>query len=230
MQSTLHNVDSQQRQSDGRMTLGASYPVWEKWRTSASIVGIQDFAQSKKASFGNARVAVSRSAYRLTEDTVFIPAIGLRLPTNVDDRKSKTYNGSGGIRPLLLTNWSIAGSPLATILSVEAIKNHHTYNRAASGDANLDHQITTYLGVEKPLGGGFSFLLDGDYTYAQTYEKSMRTLFSMGQSVTYEHKQISITIGHSNDGDALMANGRDYNVQVFDQNTSVVYVNTRFVY
>jgi hypothetical protein len=72
--------------------------------------------------------------------------------------------------------------------------------------------------------------LEGDYTYARNYHDVAITKFTFEQSLTYEEKQWSLTLAHSNGGDALQANGTDYNIQVFDENRSTVYARLKFVY
>ena len=229
-ESTLHNPDSVDRSAESRINLAASYPLSDKIRSALSVSAIQGLDTAQKTYLSNAKLSFSHSAIRLTQDTSLLAGAGLRLPTNVEDRKLKSYNGAAYIAPQLLTNWSPSGFTFTTLYRVEAQKNSHYWDRTASGAANLSYSVVNYLGVEHYLTEHISILVDGDYTYARTYQNSLRTNFSVGESITYEAPKWSLTLGHSNGADALLANGQDYNIKAFDEKTSAVYINTRIVF
>jgi hypothetical protein len=229
--SNLYGTESRDHEAEGRLVIAPSYKLGANYRLSLSNTLIQNFEQERETRLGNSKLTLSHVPLYLTDDTILIAAGGLRLPTNVEDRHRNTYNGSLVLEPNLITNWTVYGSPFVTVLGAYLTKNTHTYDRNAGGGANTSYSTTGYFGIEKEFLPKFSILLDGDYTYARTYQNSMRTQFSIGQSITYQHdKDLSVTIGHSNAGDALKANGTDYNIAVFDGNFSVVYANIRAVF
>lgn len=230
-ESNLYAAGSRDYQAGGRFQIAPAYRINSNLKASATLTILQDMSSpERKTAFANTKLAVSHTPIRLTDDTSLILVGGGRLPTNSDDRREKTYNGGLLTESLLLTQWAPRGFTFTTITGLYLVKNFHTYDRDSRGEVNMDNQAMAYFGVEKYLTPRISLTLDGDYTLATAYNGSRRTLFDIGQSLTYEGDGYSITIGHTNGGDALQANGTDYNVRVFDQNTSVVYANMRFVY
>jgi hypothetical protein len=229
--SNLYQAGSERREAEGRLIFTPSLKLGSKYRLSLSNIIIQNFEQERETRFGNSKLSLNRMPLTLTDDTILIASAGVRLPTNVEDRKRNTYNGSLVLEPTLLTNWTILGSPLVTVFGLYLTKNTHTFDRNSSDGANTSYSAAGYAGIEKEIIPKFSMLVDGDYTYARTYQNSLRTQFSIGQSMTYQrNKELSFTVGHTNSGDALKANGTDYNVSIFDGNFSVVYANVRAIF
>lgn len=229
--SNLYGTESRDHEAEGRLVIAPSYKLGDNYRISLSNTIIQNFENERQTRLGNSKLLLSHVPIYLTNDTMLIATGGMRLPTNVEDRHLNTYNGSLVLDPNVITNWTVLGSPFVSVVGVYLTKNTHTYDRNASGGANTSYSAMGYFGIEKEILPKLTFLVDGDYTYARTYQGSMRTLFSMGQSLTYQHnKDLSLTVGHSNGGDALKANGTDYNIAVFDGRQSVVYANIRAVF
>lgn len=191
---------------------------------------IQGLDTAQKTYLSNAKLSFSHSAIRLTQDTSLLAGAGLRLPTNVEDRKLKSYNGAAYIAPQLLTNWSPSGFTFTTLYRLEAQKNSHYWDRTASGAANLSYSVVNYLGVEHYLTEHISILVDGDYTYARTYQNSLRTNFSVGKSITYEAPSGASRLGTATAPMPCWPMVRTTNIKAFDEKTSAVYINTRIVF
>lgn len=231
-ESNLYEDEARERDSKGRISLTPSYKLTSEYQVSLSMGLMQDFERNERAQVTNFRLSLAHVPVRITEDSYLIPVVGVRLPTNVLDRKENSYNGSALAEGTILTNWRVANVNFTTVYGAYLLKNFHTWEQAASHAANLSYSVRNYFGIEKYIiADKLSILFDGDYTYAETYTGSMRTLFSLSQSITYEYsRQFSVTAGHSNGGDALKANGRDYDISVYDGNTSTVYAYVRAVY
>lgn len=229
-ESNLYESNSVEHEATGKLTIAPSYKQ-KNYKATLSIPMLQNFDHGQESTLGNAKATVTHMPIELTQDTKLVPVAGVRLPTNVKDRKDNSYQGGLVAEGSILTEWTLKGVPFSTVYTLQANKNFHEFTRGRRGNSNTDYSVVNYFGVEKYLTRKLSFLFDGDYTYAQTYDGSMRTLFSIGQSFSYEfNNDLSVTVGHSNGGDALQANGTDYDIQVFDKNRSVVYANVRAVF
>lgn len=228
--SNLYEADSGERSSNSRISLAPSYKL-KNMRLGASTSVIQQTEPVAKGTVSNTRLTVTHVPIALSEDTVFIPVAGGVAPTNEEDRRFNSYNGGALLEGTTITSFAVFGENFAGIAGIALAKNFHTWDRTNTGAANIDYKADFYFGIEKALGRKLTFLLDGDYIYARTYVDTLRTQFAIGQSLTWQENKIwSFTIGHSNDGDALKANGTDYNISVYDGRTSVVYANIRAVY
>lgn len=228
--STLHKNEQNGRDSYGRILIAPSYPLNDDYRATLSGSLLQNFNQEQRTSASNAKLSISRKPLALTQDTLFIPAGGLRLPTNEYDRRDNTFNGAVLLEPQMLTQFNLKGVNFTMITMLTATKNIHTYTRNNAGSANVSYSIAPGLGFETYIYKNFALSIDGTYTYARTYQDTPRTSFSLGQSLTYEQPAWSLTIGHYNEADALKYNGTESNINVFDSNTSAVYGQVRVIY
>ncbi len=228
--TTLHKTEQDGRSSSGRIVLAPSYQLSPDYRATLTGSLIQNLDQEQKTQFSNTKISVSRQPLQLTQDTAVILSAGGRLPTNEDDRRDNTFNGSLQFEPQAFTEWSARGFRFTTIYALSAVKNFHTYDRNNLARANMSYSVTPYVGFETYILKNVVLTLDGDMTLARTYQDSPRTLFSFGQSLTFEQKGWSATIGHTNAADAFTYNGTDSNVRLFDDNTSAVYGQLRVAY
>lgn len=228
--STLHKNEQNGRQSSGRIVLSPSYQLSPDYRAILTGSLIQNLDEERKTQFSNTKLSISRQPLALTPDTALVLSAGGRLPTNEDDRRDNTFNGSILFEPQAFTEWNLRGFRFTTIYALSAIKNFHTYSRNHVGQGNMSYSVTPYLGFETYLAKNLVLTIDGDVSFARTYDDSPRTLFSLGQSLTFDQKGWSATIGHTNAADAFTYNGTDSNVRLFDDNTSAVYGQLRVAY
>ena len=228
--STLQKTEQDGREAFGRILLAPSYLLSDDYRIGATGSLIQNFNEEQKTTYGNTRVSLSRKPLQLTQDSSLILIAGGRLPTNPDDRRDNTFNGSVLIDPNLITEWNIFGQRFTTTLELILSKNFHTYDRNNSSAANMSYTAINYFGVETHISDRVLLTVDGDYTYGRSYQDTPMTTFSLGQSLTYEQTDWSLTLGHTNSAQALKANGSDYNISAFDKHTSAVFSSLRFVY
>jgi hypothetical protein len=230
-ESNLYETGAREYDAKGRLTIAPSYKFSDNYRATVSASLLQDFEGGREGLLSNAKATVTHLPIKISQDSMIIPVAGLRLPTNVKDRKDNSFVTAALVEASLLTNWTIKNVPFSTIYAVYLTKNFHEFERGRAGNDNTDYSIINYAGIEKYITRKLSILIDGDYSYGRTYRGNPKKLFSVGQSLTYEFSNdLSVTVGHSNGGNAFQANGTDYDVQVFDENRSIVYANVRAVY
>ena len=228
--STLQKTEQDGRDAYGRIVLAPSYLIGKDYRAGASGSIKQNLNEEEKTVYGNTRVNISRKPLQLTQDTSIVLVAGGRLPTNPDDHRDNTFNGSVLVDPSLITEWNILGKRFTTTYELTLSKNFHTYDRNNKSEANMSYTAISYFGIETYILDNVVLTLDGDYTYGRSYQDTPKTAYSIGQSVTYEQPKWSLTVGHTNSANALQANGRDHNISTFDKHTSAIYSLLRIVY
>ncbi len=228
--STLQKTEQDGRDAYGRIILAPSYLIGKDYRVGASGSIKQNLNEEEKTQYANTRLNVSRKPLQLTQDTSVVLVAGGRLPTNPDDHRDNTFNGSVLVDPSLITEWNILGQRFTTSYQLTLSKNFHTYDRNNKSEANMSYTAISYFGIETYILDNVVLTLDGDYTYGRSYQDTPKTAYSLGQSITYEQPKWSVTIGHTNAASALQANGRDYNISAFDKHTSAIFTALRVVY
>lgn len=229
--SNLYETSSRDANAQAELTLNPSYKVSESLKIGLRSTVRQELHFPNDSELTNTKLSLTRVPLTLTHDSSLILGGGVFIPTNEKDRKKNSFNTALTFEPLMLTNFTLMGSNFVALSGLNLRKNIHTYDRNASGSANISYSAGLYGGIEKEILPNLTLTVDGEYKYARTYQNSMRTNFALSQELTYQvDKDLSFSIGHSNDGDALKASGTDYDIQVFDGNTSVVYANVRSSY
>jgi hypothetical protein len=99
----------------------------------------------------------------------------------------------------------------------------HEFERTADGEANLSTKLSYSILYIQALSQIFSAELYAKYNTGWTYQNDLKTSFSISEKLNLDiKKNISTYIQHSNDGNALQANGSDSNIQIYDKNKSVM--------
>lgn len=229
--TNLYATNSQDKDAQAELTLAPSYRITDSLKLGASATVRQQLQFPNDSELTNTRISLTHLPIQLTQDSILIAAGSAIAPTNEKDRKKNSFSGALTFEPLVLTNFTVLGQSFVALTGLNLRKNVHAWDRNAAGQANINYSAGYYLGFEKEILPKLSLTIDGEYKYARTYQNSMRTNFVLGQELSYQYeKDLMFALGHSNDGDALKANGTDYDVQVFDGNTSVIYANVRATY
>jgi hypothetical protein len=94
----------------------------------------------------------------------------------------------------------------------------------ASRNFTYSSSQTLALSYEWPVGISISATLV--HRNALTYQSNIRESFEISEELGYEiNKTFSVAVGHTNSGNALKANGVDSNIQLMDENSSMVYAS-----
>lgn len=218
-ESTLHEPGSVDHFAESRLTVAPAFLLNAKQQVRTSLALIQQHGAIQKSAISNLKITWSHSPLNISERVSWIPQAGGSLPTNEDDQRHNSFQGSVFIEPIIMVNWS----RWALYWTPTAVKNIHGYTRNHNSVANISHSLSNALTLEwtrKSLSLGVT----AGYIMGWTYQDNLRDQFILDQSVTYAvDKQWTLILGHSNSGDMLKSNGRDRNVSFFDENSSTVY-------
>jgi hypothetical protein len=100
----------------------------------------------------------------------------------------------------------------------------HDYQVTETGSSNPQYSLAQRAILSFSLSDNFSLDLDGSYTRYYSYQGTTWDLFNFDQSISYAFNAYgSVYIGHNNSGSALAPNGRDSNLDLFDDRSSTVY-------
>ncbi len=103
-------------------------------------------------------------------------------------------------------------------------KNLHEYKTTTSGVSNTNYAFTQVYTLGYSFLDSFSASISFVHSTGWTYEDTRKdSSFSLSQSLSYSYKRYSFTIGHTNSGSVLAANGRDTDIKPFDEDSSMYY-------
>lgn len=222
---------------DGSRTDGLDYEgrLSIKISSKYSLLFIGGYSQNLKNSegddFSDTAVIASRAATEMGKLLLMGYGISSILPTSKDTYKNKGLLGSIGTSLNLKLNPDRLINGLGISGSVSIGRNFHEFETALDGKVNTQYSSKQSLALEYDLGAGFS--LSGSFIHRNTwsYQNVMRDSFESSEELGYQfNPTFAIAVGHANSGATLKPNGTDSNVQLINENTSLVYASTTVMF
>ena len=109
-------------------------------------------------------------------------------------------------------------------------RNFHTYEEDINGSVLNQYSSNQSLGIEYSLSN-WSVGVDFVNRSRLTYKGNTKSTFELTEEIGYSvNDNFSLALGHTNAGSTLKANGVDSNIELIDENSSVVYGTIGFSY
>ena len=147
-------------------------------------------------------------------------------PTSQTNRKETRFQGAGGLAVKASGEFKL----LSASYALSYRRNVHEYTVSFENKENIRDIIGQSVTVDIPLFQKVSisslFLYKNSWTYQNHYKQS----FNFDVDLNYEAiKDLTFNVGTSNEGSALKANGKDSNVQFYDNKSSVIRAGVTYV-
>ncbi len=186
---------------------------------SASTGLQQTYSGQMKADLFNTVVALNIKNFSVNPDVHAALALRATLPTEEASREEKSLRAGFSLRPTLVFNGTFMHRPAQSRLYLDLLQNVHRYETDHLGKANTQYRARLYAEASVALDSRQLWWASalGYYDAGHTYKGALRTGYGLGQEISRDLKnQFSVYAQHSISGNALAANGRDLNVEVFD--------------
>ena len=225
--STLHAQDAYERQAMTSLSLAPSYLISKGLKLSAATMIYKEETGAGNSGVDNTLIALSL-AKPLTKETSWFGTLGAIAPTNEELRDQTSYQGAARLGGGLNFANLIFDSSLRYVLNYT--RNFHEFSQTASGGFNVRQTLVQTLEYTLPFNDQWSLQTVFSYTYGLTYQDDMRTKFYAGADINWSvMKNLIITAGTSNEGNALKPNGSDSNINFYDDTSSVVKLGITYV-
>lgn len=170
-------------------------------------------------SVSNTTIALAMAGATLNSKTKLSHSVSAILPTNEEVREKDRLQGAGALGTKII----FESPSLNAVGSVSLRKNVHEFEINAENAANVEYSFNQRLDLEFPLSEKFALTATGIYRSGWTYEGSQRNSFVFDAGLDFAASTaLTLSVGTTNDASTLQANGRDSNIALFDENTSVV--------
>lgn len=191
--------------------------------TLSSIISVeQQMTPPENTILSNTPVSLSYSRYQLAHVINITNKLTAVLPTNKDIAKQDSYRGT-----ISLGNdfsYTFESVPLKSAYGIALGRNIHEYKRNFMGAPNIEYSLTHSASLQLNLTKTFDFSTLFFYKQARTYNGFERSAFFTMATLNYDYnKDLRLSIGTSNEGNALKANGRDSNITLFNEHSSTVF-------
>lgn len=211
------------------LLLAPSYPLSKIETLSLVLGGNKDLTGERLWIYNDTYLAYSRNLYK-TEDQ-FLSLSGISRifhPTNEESRQIKTLRTKLFFGPQvkidLAKKWAFL--PLTVTYRPYYQQSFHRYKVAYDGKSNTQYSLSNRLILDYSFTEKISLTVDSIYGRSYTYQGNPQDTFVFDQSLGYSlNETYSFSLGHNNEGGALKANGRDSNVEIFNNNKSTFYLS-----
>lgn len=192
------------------------------------------------------KVALSKQLYGVQDTLVSDTELGLSIKGAKINERWSTLHSIAGVLPTseksqqvnklkgaVAVNNGIAFSK--NILTVKYVlglsRSVHEYEQNINGEFMNEYGIKNTLDVKIQATDKLTASLVGIYRTAITYVNTPRYAFELHGDLGYDFtQQLSASVGLSNDGNALAANGIDSNISLYNEDTSYWRAGLSYVY
>lgn len=229
LDTTLHQEGSYERQVQQVFSIAPGYRFSSSWKLGSTVSVIKDDSVSGVGNtiFDNTSISLSYNRPLLTHLNWKTSAGGV-IPTNQEQREQTTFQGAARLSTGLAIDSLVLQSSLSYTISFN--RNFHEYNINADGKFNTRDSIGQTIGYDIPITSKISFSTSFFYQMAHNYADELSTRFSAGADLNWTPlKNLTLIVGTSNDGNALKPNGRDSNIEFFNDNTSIIKLGVNYI-
>lgn len=177
---------------------------------------------SVKYSFKSTNWAWS-APYLLT----FRPALSTVIPMSKGSTKRDNLQGalSGSVAFGIIPDGIYKSDGVwSVMIGLSAGQNFYTYEENINGKVLNKYSSNQSMDINYSIAD-FSFSLSYLHRSRWTYQGNIRESFALGQEIGYGlNDNFAVSVGHSNEGAMIKANGYESNLDVIDENNSSVYM------
>lgn len=218
------NVES--RSSSLSLLLTPKYRLTQELSVSGELMGSKELAGEQKFTLADAVLTGRHLSPEFLPGTRFTPGISLQLPTSEKSRNDYNMYAGLGVLPRVSANFAkIWDDPnLDMSYQMGFYRLFHAYDRSESGSPLSEYKLAHRGDVSYQLGRRFRADILFIYTSAWTYQNSQIDTFTSDQSITWiADPRWEITVGHTNEGNALRPDGSTTNISLANSNSSTFY-------
>ncbi|MGE5086973.1 MAG: hypothetical protein ACM3MG_11775 [Bacillota bacterium] len=153
-------------------------------------------------------------------------SVGGVIPTSKDSYKRQNSIASATTSLTAAINPSVLKPGVSVTGILSFAKNFHEYETDINGKVLNQYTSSQILSLSYEWPARISISANLVHRNALTYQNNIRESFEISEELGYDiNKRFSVALGHSNSGNALKPNGVDSNIQVMDENSSVIYAS-----
>ena len=209
------------------LTIIPSYKITDNLSTSLRTDISKYFTQDENTEMTNTRIRFSYLTAQLTDQISWSNRFDVFAPTNRKSQLTDRLKTATGIG----TSLKYADEITIAILSLGITKNYHEFDYSTTGEQLNEYTATQALSLEFSLIEKLSLSVEGTYIMARTYQNTPKYAFETAVGLGYEiTKNFSASVGLSNGGSALKANGVDSNIEFLNEKTSELNAGIGYTY
>ncbi len=122
------------------------------------------------------------------------------------------------------------GSGFGIVSGISLGRNFHAFEEDINGNVLNQYSSNQNLGMSYTIGD-WSLSADFVNRTSMTYARNIKSSFEISEELGYSlNSNITFALGHTNAGSTLKPNAADSNVELYNENTSIVYATMSLAY
>ena len=225
--SNMYAEDDINQTKYSNLTIIPSYKITDRLTTSLRSDITKHFTQDENTEMTNTRMRLSYLTAQLTDLISWSNRFDVWIPTNRKSQLTDRLTTATGIG----TSLKYASDVTMATLGLGFTRNYHQYDYTTTGEQLNESTATQALALEFALIDKLSLSVEGTYIMARTYQNTSKYAFETAVGLGYQiTKNFSASVGLSNGGSALKANGVDSNIEFLNEKTSELSAGIGYTY
>lgn len=197
----------------GSFTLGSSF--------------YKSFVDEREAQMNDSSFSFSFKGIELTKGLYTASKMSLKIPTSELSRDYANLRTGASFSQVLSVGDNILRVKDLSLLTIlGGVKNFHKYKTSLTGSSNTSHSLSAVAYLSYSVTEEFYLSLGGTYVKGWTYENNTRDLYSFSQAMGYSFSpRYNLEIGHEFGGTPLSPDGKNVEIEFFDERDSSVYAS-----
>lgn len=233
--SNLYPLGSEPSALNSSILLIPTYRLSDDWSVGMIASAFKGWTDDRPFQLFDPSFRVNYRAVYLNPFLTVSPGVWMVLPVN---ERSRTRDSlMTAVRPTLrfATDTSKARSVSLrkawASYEVGLSRSFHQYQTSTTGAVNTAWRLSNWVNAGYSLTSKWSLSADFIRNTAWSYAGGMRHSFSLGESLSYQYSpKVSLSIGHTNEGDVLRANGLSSNVSIVDPAGSRIFSSIMVIF
>ena len=225
--ANMYAEDDINQTSYTNLTIIPSYKITDKLKTSLRTDISKYHTQEENTEMTNTRIRFSYLTAKLTDQISWSNRFDVFIPTNRKSQLTDRLTTATGIGTAL----NYKDELTTAILSFALRRNYHEFDYSTTGEQLTEYTATQFLNLEFSLMEKISLSVEGSYIISRSYQNTEKYNFETNVSLDYTMtKNFSASVGLSNGGSALKANGVDSNIEFLNEKTSELSAGIGYTY
>lgn len=223
--SNMHQESSPKHEAWTELSFSPFYTLSDSTSVTLKSILTQEATQAENTRLSNTSVGLKTAGPQLgfLKSGFSLTAV---LPTDEHETKLSRFRGALALGASLSGQWK----NVQVAYGISGVHNDHEYTLSAGRTPLVQHSLKHTLGLEIDLFPRWSFSSGGTYKTGRTYQDFERHTYGFEAALQYSFsKELQASVGLSNEGRALKSDGTATNIQLYNENTSVIMTGVTFV-
>jgi len=233
--SNLYPVGSEDHSANSSLVLLPSYNLNPEWNLGLVLSTAKDLTGMRQLTFFDPSIRIQHSAWKLNPFLSMTPILGVIVPASERSRERESLITA--VRPSFRFVGDLSRVRKSVIRDVSVVyelavsRAFHQFETSTTGSVNTAWRLSNWLSLGYNPDSPWSVSADFIRNTGWSYQGGARHSFSLGETLSYQvDPRFTISLGHTNEGDVLRANGLSSNIQVFDSTSSRVFTSFTVIF